>query len=525
MRAGGAGDPGGALAMAYPVIDGDSVLALAAAAVPRESAVSGRDRLLAQRMHWGAGWLSELLARREIATLKTRLERSSFLFELVTALGLASSLREAMGVLANRLAEFMQASALLVGRVQADHARVLAVAGSAHFEASSTQVRLAAAAMDEAVDQSATLGAPGAPADPLLVNACVLDYARLKGDGQVLVLPMPGEQGHSGALLLERPLPFEPGERRFLETLALTVGPLIELRARAEESLAARWRRQLRQALAYVLGPSHVGWKAVALLGLAVVALLAFWPVTHHVAARAVIEGEVQRAVVAPFEGYLREAPRRAGDTVRAGAVLARMDDKDLVLERTRWDAELELALRKEREALAAGERVARRLAQAQAEQARAQRDLAQEKLLRSRLIAPFDGVIVRGDLSQQIGSPLEAGKVLFELAPLDAWRMVLKVDERDIALLAAGRSGRLALASLPGTSWPLHITKVTSVASSEEGANVFRVEARLDESTAKLRPGMEGVARVQAGERSLLWVWTHRFVGWLDLQLWRLAP
>ena len=34
-----------------------------------------------------------------------------------------------------------------------------------------------------------------------------------------------------------------------------------------------------------------------------------------------------------------------------------------------------------------------------------------------------------------------------------------------------------------------------------------------------------EVVARVQAGERSLLWIATHRFTGWLDLQLWRLAP
>jgi RND family efflux transporter MFP subunit len=238
-----------------------------------------------------------------------------------------------------------------------------------------------------------------------------------------------------------------------------------------------------------------------------------------------VVEGETQRAAVAPFAGYIRSAPVRAGDTVKAGQLLARLDDRDLQLERVRWESDLEVSLRKEREAMAAADRVAMRLAAAQAGQAKAQLDLVNAKLQRIDITAPFDAVVVQGDLSQMQGSPVESGKLLFELAPLEAWRVILKVDERDVAWLHAGQRGELVLASLPGRSFELTTQRVLSVAVAEEGRNYFRVEAGLDKDAARLRPGMEGVAKLTVGEASLLWVWTHRMTEWVRRTAWEWAP
>ena len=44
-----------------------------------------------------------------------------------------------------------------------------------------------------------------------------------------------------------------------------------------------------------------------------------------------------------------------------------------------------------------------------------------------------------------------ERGQVLFEIAPLDSYRLVVQVDERDIAGVAVGQHGRLTLSGLPG--------------------------------------------------------------------------
>ena len=154
---------------------------------------------------------------------------------------------------------------------------------------------------------------------------------------------------------------------------------------------------------------------------------------------------------------------------------------------------------------MASGDRVDQRLAAAQAEQARAKLELALDRLARVEIVAPFDGVVVKGDLSQQLGSPVEQGKVLFELAPLDAWRVMLKVDERDIAAGAAGRRpGELVLTSLPGQALAVHASSGsrrcrwprTAATTSASRPSWPRQRPR------QLRPGMEGVAKVEVGER-----------------------
>ena len=68
----------------------------------------------------------------------------------------------------------------------------------------------------------------------------------------------------------------------------------------------------------------------------------------------------------------------------------------------------------------------------------------------RTRLSAPLDGLVVSGDLSQSLGAPLERGDVLFEVGPLDGYRIMLEVDEREVAQVRPGQQGDLALSGLP---------------------------------------------------------------------------
>jgi len=133
--------------------------------------------------------------------------------------------------------------------------------------------------------------------------------------------------------------------------------------------------------------------------------------------------------------------------------------------------------------------------------------------------------VVVAGDLSQSIGTPVEQGKTLFEVAPLEGFRVVLQVDDRDIARLKVGQAGELVLSSLPDRTLPFTVSSVTSVATQHDGRNVFRVEAQVQGAAARLRPGVEGVGKVVVGERSLLWIWTHGFFDWLRLTLWTWMP
>ena len=210
---------------------------------------------------------------------------------------------------------------------------------------------------------------------------------------------------------------------------------------------------------------------------------------------------------------------------MRSGDLLAALDDRDLVLEHLKWRAERDKLLQRHREALAKHDRNSLVVLEPQIRQAEAQLALAEEKLARSRILAPFDGLVVSGDLSQMLGSPVEKGKALFEIAPLNSYRLIVQVDERDVRYISVGQSGTVALAGMPGEQVPMTLSKITPVTVAEEGRNSFRVEARLSEPGLNLRPGMEGVAKIEAGRRSIVWIWMHPVVDWLRLAAWKYLP
>ena len=201
------------------------------------------------------------------------------------------------------------------------------------------------------------------------------------------------------------------------------------------------------------------------------------------------------------------------------------LDDSDLALEHLRWLTTRRQRVKEYDRALAERDRAQLNIIKAQIDQAEAQVALFAEQLRRARLVAPFDGVIVAGDLSQSVGASVERGQQLFEIAPLDSYRVILEVDERDISDVTIGQTGTVLLSSLIDTPLAFTVDNVTPVAEAREGRNYFRVEATLDDATGRLRPGMEGVGKTTIERRRLIWIWTHRLVEWVRIKSWAWWP
>jgi multidrug resistance efflux pump len=233
----------------------------------------------------------------------------------------------------------------------------------------------------------------------------------------------------------------------------------------------------------------------------------------------------LQWDAVAPFDSFVVSSYVRAGDTVKKGQVLCRLDDRDLKLEQNKWQSERDQYLRKLREAEANHEMSEVQILSAQVQQADAQYALVTDRLNHVEITAPFDGVVISGDLSQLIGSPVELGKQLFEIAPLQAYRVILQVDESEMRLVKQGQPGQLMISGIVGEPIPLRVSKITPVATARDGRNFFRVEANLNQAPAQLRPGMDGEGKINVGERRLWWVLTHTFTDWLRLKLWGWLP
>ena len=127
------------------------------------------------------------------------------------------------------------------------------------------------------------------------------------------------------------------------------------------------WSRSQAQKL---LGAGHLGFKLGAILIGAVLAFLLFARGEYRVAAETTLEPLIQQAAVAPFNGYIREAPVRAGDIVKLGVLLVALDDRELKLERLKHLSEQEEQLKQYRQAMAEHNAAQVQIVGAQLEQA-----------------------------------------------------------------------------------------------------------------------------------------------------------
>jgi RND family efflux transporter MFP subunit len=476
-----------------------------------------------RQIHWGSAWLLDQFRQQAQRAERERIGRLAVANEILATALQEGSLGACMLAVANELAARLSCERVAVGLARADTCEVKAMSHTATFDPRSDFVRQLGDAMDEVLDFDQPQVHPPLDADAIggLAHAAL---SAARGDAAIVSVPLADDRDRVGVLTLERPRerPFDAGERDLCLTIGLLLGPVLALKQRDELPAWRRAQDGARAAAVVLFGPRHPGTKLIALVAMLAVVLLSVVDTTYRVTSKVVIEGAVQRAVVAPFQGFVAEGLARAGDAVKPGQVLARLDDRDLRLERNRWAAEAEQMQRRYRQAAAAQDRAQMTVAAAQEDQAQAQLALVEERLARATLRAPFDGVVVIGDLSQLLGSPVEQGKVLFEVAPLDAYRVVLNVDERDVGELVPGQPGELALAGMPYERLRFTVRQVTPISTPQEGRNFFRVEARLDAASVRLRPGMEGVGKVEVGNRKLIWIWTHPLLEWLELGAWR---
>ena len=456
---------------------------------------------------------------RESGELRTLIQVLAVCLEQQTAQAAAIAL-------VNKLASKFSCQRVSVGFIASSRIGIAALSHSAQVDPRSNLIRDLLAAMEEAVDQDRTISYPTRrDAQPYIHRAHDV-LSQCHGSAAICTLPLTCENQVVGAITLERAgnQPFDQATVSLCEQAATLLGPILDLKHREDRWLIAKAWYSLRHWVMQLVGAGHLGLKIWAGSFLTAALALAFATGDYRVSANAVLEPVIRRAVVAPVDGYVAEAPRRAGDLVQAGDALCTLDDKDLTLEAVKWESEAEQIRQKYRSALAMHDRAEIAVLKAQLDQANAQLELTRQHLARTHMAAPFDGVVVSGDLSQSLGSPVERGDVLFEIAPLGEFRAILNVDERDIDRIELAQTGSLVLAGLPAAALSITVTKITPVSVAKDGGNYFRVEARLDHSPELLRPGMKGIGKVHIGERKLVWIWTHGLYEWLRYWFWSLG-
>jgi multidrug efflux pump subunit AcrA (membrane-fusion protein) len=454
--------------------------------------------------------------------------------DTLASFGEQDRLPAASMALVNAMARQLKCSRVSLGLVRGGKVQLQITSHTAWLRRSAAIVDFIEDAMEEALAQASPLVVPffaGPSLNAARSGICLSHTALAKQGGRdaavmSVLLPAHGEWP-LGVLTMERGAgpAFSREDLALAQVAGTLVGPALRLQVRSNRWLSGRALDVVGGWIVKLVGPGRPALKLGATALCLALGIMAVATDTHRVGGRAVIEGAVQRAAVAPFDGFVLQAPARAGDVVKKGDLLAALDDRELVLEARKAWAEREKLTQRHQEAEAKHDRAGSAVLAAEIDQASASLALAEDRRIRARLVAPFDGVIISGDLSQMLGSPVERGKVLFEVAPIDRYRVSMQVDEENVRWVGAGQTGGLRLAGMPGRVLPFVVAQRAPVASTEDGRTVFKVEAMLSGDTDGLRPGMEGVGKIDIGSRNLLWSWFHPLFDAARLFIWKWRP
>lgn len=421
------------------------------------------------------------------------------------------------------LATRLNCERVSIAFIEGRELNLYALSHSARYESKQNLIKQIESAIEEAVDQCETLVYPTSEISPYMLQAHS-DLAKQHGCAFICSVPLKHNDEIVGGIIFERNASaseFTSDTIELFEQLASLFAPILEYRRLNDRPISTRVFESLKSMASNILGRGHLGIKFGVVTGTLLFLLLFFVQWEYRVSANAVLEGTVERVITAPEEGYIKDATARPGDLVAANQTLATLDDQDLLLEKLKWAGKEKQVSKEYREALAGRDRSRIGILRAQVDQVKAQIEILDKKLERTVITAPIAGIVVSGDYTRALGSPVERGQILYKVSPLDQYRVLLNVDETDIAELSVGMTGELTLSAAAEDTLEIVIDKITPVSISGDGSNYFQVEASLIETPQFLRPGMQGVSKITIGDRQLLWIWTHKMVDWMRLKLW----
>ncbi len=471
----------------------------------------------------GSQWLETMMEQADTAGR----DQMSQLMDLVAAALEPDTFAGATEQVVDEIAGKFACTRVMLGVVRLNRIRLEAVSSRSDIDRRRDFIQAAAEAMEEALDRKTTMTHPAPEDTPQVSGHFHRTLSDLQHQACICTIPL-GKNGRVfGALLLEREAdrPFTRRTVVLLEQTALMMGPVLETRYKGQRSFVFKATEGMSKGLTKLFGPRHL----IAKLTVAVLAGLLIWLGTtdslFHITCDATVKADTSRVIAAPHQGFISEAYIRSGDRIRVGDILAEMDRDEFLLQRDKWQTRKRQFEKKLRKALAESDRAEVAILTSQRDQAAAELKLVDYQLNRTRIFAPFSGMVIKGDLSQSLGAPVAPGDVLFEIAPATKFKVSLKARETDIRFIQSGQKGILKLTGLPHRPITFQVDRVSRVAVTQESEHFFKVEAAMENSPDLIQPGMEGVAKIRIHRERRIWILTRKLVDWARFSLWALLP
>jgi len=207
--------------------------------------------------------------------------------------------------------------------------------------------------------------------------------------------------------------------------------------------------------------------------------------------------------VVSEIDGAVQSLPFQEGGFIRRGERIAQLDDSQLAAELARAEAlraQSKATYDRVKSVVDQGAGAPQDLDDASAalKVADANLELAKARFAKTRIIAPFDGII--GARKVSVGTFLRTGQAITELANIDEIRVMFSAPERFVSRLRTG--AEVAVSTTAFSTFELKGKIIVIEPVIDPVTRSARVVARVQNTGRKFRPGMSANVSAVLGER-----------------------
>jgi RND family efflux transporter MFP subunit len=268
-------------------------------------------------------------------------------------------------------------------------------------------------------------------------------------------------------------------------------------------------------------------------LGLALLLLIP--PVSSSVSTGLVLEPGASARVRAEVSGRVNAVYVKQGDAVKAGQLLAVLQNPEIAADAESLRHQLALASsqlrngqdRSDFDSAAGAVRDRTRLQQEFA--------VAEKRAAALEIRAPIDGVVATSDVEQKPGAFLAAGDEFVRIVDRSTIRARILVRDWDLQDVRQGATVRVKVVPFPYRTYSGKVDRIYPASAADRPVtqtenlerlgqkltNYFAVDMELTNSDGSLREGMTGTAKVSGKRASLAWQGSRAVWRWAHSQAW----
>jgi len=253
----------------------------------------------------------------------------------------------------------------------------------------------------------------------------------------------------------------------------------------------------------------------------AAVLFLVLFPLPLRIEGPAAVAPAHAAQVGADLEGIVKQVNVKEGDRVQKGAVIGALEDWDYRSALEAAQAKRDIATAQMNRALAANDGSEAGVQKAQADFWTTEVARAQERLGRTLVRSPIDGVVATPHIENLVGRKLKFGDSFAEIVDNSQALVDLTIEQTDISLVAAGQKVRVKLDGFPARTFQGQVVIVSPLGRLEGDARNFYARVAVPNPDGMLRAGMQGRGKVSTGWHPAGKVFFRQPVMWIWSKLW----